>query len=167
MKILEVLVQSGDPNYIEEFMHALDVEKITLLNTVLYRWEVRADLVCLFYTTTPESAIARSIWEHLQKHLYGIIVLGNDEFYQHLDADFKFWNNLQEAGGNRPIVFGIKLNEANYLALQPALKKPGLYLTDSSQLIFWNVSQKESIKNIIMRLFDISVASGEIEASKN
>jgi hypothetical protein len=148
MKIVETAIISQNPQYLKELTRGFPLEKETVLDIDVYRFEIDEELTILLYDLNTKEKIPPPVLEHLSRHLSGFLLITDTrvaEFPPNLSvlAD-DIANNLTDI----PTVVAVRTEEEKLQALNEAIVNSGFYLSEKGRVLFWAPETEHSKRRI-------------------
>lgn len=163
MKILETALFSQNPQYLQELLGHLPVEKETVLDLKVYRFEIDEDLVILMYNLNTPEKIPLDVLEHLSRHLSALLVV-TDEKPAKMPANLS--SLIDELAGelsDKATVVAVRTEPENLQSLNAGIAAAGFYLSANGRVVFWNPEAPDSLKQVWNMLWNTLQVHASVE----
>ncbi len=148
MEIYETLfIRNGFEKSLEIFK-VLPVDRQEIMGVSVYRYEVNSSLVFLIYDLNLENPFSPQLFEHIQPHLNGLVLVAPEEVDE-VEFSGKSWlTGLLEARTAIPTVLALQMADTAFASLDESIRQRGLYLGPAARLVYWSPSYPASVQNI-------------------
>jgi hypothetical protein len=148
MRIVETAIISQKPQYLEELIHSFPLEKETVFDIEVYRFEIDEGLIILLYDLKTRGKVSDTVLEHLSRHLSGFVVITDTQvakFSQNVSA---LIDNFANRLTNKPTVVAVRTEENKHRALNETIINSGFYLSEKGRVLFWTPEKEYSIRQV-------------------
>lgn len=163
MKILETALFSQNPQYLQELLNHLPLEKETVLDLEVYRFEIDEELVILMYNLNTPEKIPIDVLEHLSRHLSALLVV-TDERPAKMPANLS--SLIDELAGklsDKAAVVAVRTEKENLQSLNAGIAATGFYLSSKGRVVFWNPETPDSLKQVWNMLWNTLQVHASVE----
>lgn len=148
MKILETALICPLPEYLEELASGLALEKQSVLDIEVYRYEIDEEFAILLYDLSAREKISPEALEHLSPHLSALLIVTDNEV-EDLPAEVsgfieEFAWNLEQV----PTLLALRTDREKLQSLNPHILQSGFYLSERGRVLFWHPKQRDTRQRV-------------------
>lgn len=154
MKILETALICPLPEYLEELVSGLPLEKQSVLDIEVYRCEIDEGFAILLYDLSAREKISPETLAHLYPHLSALLIVTDNEL-EDMPAEIsgfieEFAWNLEHV----PTVLALRTDREKLQSLNPHILQSGFYLSGRGRVLFWHPKQRDTRRRVWETLWE-------------
>jgi hypothetical protein len=154
MKIVETAIISQKPQYLEELTQSFPLEKETVLDIEVYRFEIDEDLVILLYDLNNKEKVSDAVLEHLSRHLAGFLVISDTQVTKFPPNTSALIDNIANRLSGKPTLVAVRTDEKKHRALNDTIADSGFYLSEKGRVLFWTPEKENTIRQVWRMIWD-------------
>lgn len=144
MKIVETAVWTYNQALFEELSQRLPLDKTSVMNIDVYRFEIDDELVVLMYEFQNGVKYPPELLDHLEHHLAGLLIVTESKDALKIAETPEDVDKLAEKLVDKPTVMAVKLAPGKIAAMNGAISEDGFYLSPRGRIAFWHPDAGDS-----------------------